>query len=87
MIDQAPLTGVTSHHEVEVNTKYCVSVENGDGGAHASWDDGVFHVEADQDGMGFWVPPSFGKVCVRAVIPGHPAYPGRLVPVLADRLA
>jgi hypothetical protein len=47
-------------------------------------------VEADQDGMGFWAPPSFGEVCVRTVLPGHPgdaAYPGRLVTVLADRLA
>jgi hypothetical protein len=33
---------------------------------------------------------TFGEVCVRAVLPGHPgdaAYPGRLVTVLADRLA
>jgi hypothetical protein len=46
--------------------------------------------KADQDGIGFWAAPSFWEVCVRAVLPGHPgdaAYPGRLVTVLADRLA
>jgi hypothetical protein len=35
-------------------------------GAHTSWDDGVFHAEAEHNGMGFWASPSFGEVCVRA---------------------